>query len=303
MEQAYDEYIEIIRAVSTYECVIVLCREEDKDRVARNMPQGAMLVVHPIDDGWIRDNGPLAVRSAGSLVAVDFGFNSWGGRFAPWDGDSTAGETLAHHFNVPREPVPFVLEGGAISFNGGGTALVVEECVLHLNRNGDVSRGQFEALVSTYLGVDKVIWLPFGLLEDLQNTDGHVDNLAVFVAEDRVLAQVVDRGNPNYDRLLQNLEVLRSSRNSHGEPLNVEIVASLPYAEMPDDSMRPVPYLNFAITNGSVLVPSIGSASDDEISRLIGDIFPERTPTLVPSYTLTHGGGGPHCITMQWPEP
>jgi agmatine deiminase len=199
--QACEEYVQIIEAILPYEPVVVVCRQQDEDRVASLIPKEAVLVAHPIDDGWIRDSGPLAIRVGESLVAVDFAFNSWGGRFAPWTGDATVGEMLARYCDVPREYVPFVLEGGAISFNGDGTALVIEECVLNKNRNGAVSRKRFESLIGAHLGVDKVIWLPFGLLEDLAGTDGHVDNVAIFVDVDRVLVQMVDQMNPNFGRL------------------------------------------------------------------------------------------------------
>jgi agmatine deiminase len=300
--EAYEEYAQVIQAILPYEPVLVVCGEQDQDRVRDLVPSGVQLVVHPIDDGWIRDNGPLVVRTGDSLLAVDFEFNSWGGRFAPWEGDSTVGMTLAQQLGVAREHVPFVLEGGAISFNGDGTALVVEECVLKENRNGKVSRERFEQVVGEHLGVQKVIWLPFGLLEDLPNTDGHVDNVAVFVDVGRVLVQIVDRGNPNFERLRRNVDVLRSSRDARGYLLDVEVVSFLPYAEMPGGGEQPVPYLNFAITNGSVLVPSVGGGSDAAVCRLLGELFPGREPIPVPSRALAHGGGGPHCITMQWPR-
>jgi agmatine deiminase len=302
IEEAYDEYLQVIQAVLPYEPVLLICREQDRKSVLDFVPREVQLVVHPIDDGWIRDNGPLAVRVDGSLLAVDFEFNSWGGRFAPWEGDSTVGVAVTQELGVAREHVSFVLEGGAISFNGDGTALVVEECVLNKNRNGEVSREHFEQLVRKHLGVQKVIWLPFGLLEDLPNTDGHVDNVAIFVDTNRVLVQMTDRDNPNFQRLSRNLEVLRSSRDARGSLLEVEIVSFLPYAEMPDGTEQPVPYLNLAITNGGLLVPSVGSKFDSTVCELLGGLFPGRSLALVSSRVLAHGGGGPHCITMQWPS-
>ncbi|MFD3425318.1 agmatine deiminase family protein [Nocardia fluminea] len=299
--QAYEEYVRVIEELLRYEQVVVVCRDEDRHTVERLVPHGVDVITHPIDDGWIRDNGPLAVASPDGLIAVDFSFNSWGGRFTPWSGDSSVGSTIAQHLAVFREEVPFVLEGGAITFDGNGTAVVVEECVLNPNRNGSVSRDTFERVVRRCLGVEKVIWLPYGLLEDLDNTDGHVDNVAVFVGEGRILAQVVDTENRNHERLARNIDVLRSSRDAAGVPLRVETISWLPYAKMPDGRMQPAPYLNFAITNRSVLIPSVGDAFDGDAARLIGGLFSRRDPTLVRSYALTYGGGGPHCITMQWP--
>jgi agmatine deiminase len=303
MSRAFEEYGEITRLIANDERVVLVCRDEDQQLIRSCVPSNVDLVVHQVDDGWIRDNGPVGVEVSGSLLAVDFAFNSWGGRFSPWDGDASAGQAIAKYLGVDREVVPFVLEGGAISFNGNGTALVVEECVLHPNRNGDsISKKHFEAVISRHLGVRKVVWLPFGLLEDLPNTDGHVDNVAVFVSETMVLAQMVRRTNPNFSRLSRNLDAIRSSRGAQGEKLEVEVVASLPYSVMPSGTLQPVPYLNFAVTNQSVLVPSVETPTDDQMTRFMMDVFPGRTARVVSSYALAHGGGGPHCITMQWPR-
>jgi agmatine deiminase len=300
-DKAWDEYLALVHGLSKDEKVVVICRKNDREQVAARCPSGTKILVHPIDDGWIRDNGPLAVRTADGLIAVDFDFNSWGRRFAPWDGDASVGKSISELLEVRREAVPFVLEGGAISFNGGGTALVVEECVLHPNRNGSIARRDFEDVVSKHLGVEKVIWLPYGLLEDLENTDGHVDNVAIFVADDAVLTQMAPAGNPNHGRLKKNFEVLKSSRNARGRRLEVEVIDQLPYTRTPSGRMQPVSYMNLVHTNRGIVLPSVGAMSDRYLIKLAEGLWPDRNVSMVPAYALTHGGGGPHCVTMQWP--
>ncbi|MFI6345671.1 agmatine/peptidylarginine deiminase [Streptomyces sp. NPDC050560] len=302
-ERAVAEYTALVHTLARDEPVVVVCHPRDEPRVRGLLPEGGRLLVHPIDDGWVRDNGPFLVTGAGGARVVDFRFNSWGGRFLPYTGDDSLGAAIAAHFELPLHREPFVLEGGAISVNGAGSAVVVEECVLHPSRNGPVTRGRFEDAVLRGLGVRHVIWLPYGLVEDLANTDGHVDNVAVFTGTRELLVQTAPGGNPNHARLAANLEVLARSRLADGEPLTVRRMEHLPYAVMPDGSAQPAPYVNFALTNRGVILPSVGAPTDGEAARQLGRVFPGRKVRFTPAVALTHGGGGPHCVTLQWPAP
>jgi agmatine deiminase len=304
MLDAEREVSALVQILAMYADVYVICRDEDQARVRGLLPSSVAIHTWPIDDGWLRDNGPISVRVNGHHRLVDFEFNSWGSRFVPYSGDNSVGELLSSVTGVERVRVPFVLEGGAVSFNGRGTALVVEECVLSLSRNGRTSKGRFEDVLHQHLGIRKVIWLPYGLIEDLKNTDGHVDNVAVFVDEARVLVQQVEPTNPNYTRLRDNYRVLVGARNADGEPIEVETVSVLPYARMPDGTEQPCPYINFVVVPGAILVPSVRSGLDEAARSVFGGIFPGRRIEFVESLALTYGGGGPHCVTLNmWGGP
>ena len=72
-----------------------------------------------------------------------------------------------------------------------------EECLLNPNRNPDLSREQIERPCYDHLGAEKVIWLGRGVWVD--ETDGHVDNLACFARPGVVLLSWPDdRGDPQY---------------------------------------------------------------------------------------------------------
>jgi agmatine deiminase len=295
---AYAEYGELVRSISKVEDVLVVAHQKDVERVASSLRDcNVSILAFPIDDGWIRDNGPLFCDTDGRLVGVDFGFNSWGDRFSPSDGDRAIGEALCRHLGVSRIVVPWVLEGGSISSNGDGLILASAEAVLHPNRNGSVSSSAAEDLFEHYLGASNTLWVPHGLLEDLKNTDGHVDNVAVFVSQDVVLVQGCADDNPNSFRLRENYRRLRSD----APQLTIITCERLPYVRLPNGDVQPAPYLNFVLANGIVLLPTVGSDSDGWATSFFGDIWPDREVVFTSARTLTYGGGGPHCVTMQVP--
>src|SRR3546814_1489959 len=69
----------------------------------------------------------------------------------------------------------------AIDVDGTGLGVTTEQCLLNPNRNPGLARSEIEARLSDDLGIDRILWLGEGLVND--HTDGHVDNLARFVAE------------------------------------------------------------------------------------------------------------------------
>jgi agmatine deiminase len=304
IHQAYDEYTYLIRTVAESEPVLVVATPNDvpmvQERLAGSPAVHIMSFV--IDDGWIRDNGPIFGNTPDGLVGIDFDFNSWGNRFGPSDGDRSVGEALCEKLGVLHRPVPWVLEGGAVTFNGEGLALAAAECVLNPSRNGMISASAAEAVITQNFGIRQLTWVPFGVLEDLKNTDGHVDNIAVFVGANKVLVQACDRANDNYDRLQANIAVLKDVRSTRGVPVELIECPWLPYMTMPDGTRQPAPYVNFALSNEALLLPSVAASSDDSAVRFFADVFPERRVVLVPAEALTFGGGGPHCVTMQVPS-
>lgn len=308
LKAAEAEYAALVNAIAEDERVLLVCRSDDQKRVKQQCStENVEILAHEIDDGWIRDNGPLFVKTQSrspSTHAVVFGFNSWGERFAPTVGDLTVRCAIAEALGIPVENAASaaVLEGGALSSNGAGTILLAAECALTTSRNPDMTREAFEAVLRQRLGANEVLWIPHGLLEDLPNTDGHVDNVAVFVAPGDVLVQGVDAQNPNYARLARNTEVLRGA-HTMARPLRVTECEVLPYAELANGERQPVSYINFALTNASVLLPTAGDTqADDYASELFAGIFPSRRIRFVPAVAMAFGGGGPHCVTMQVPK-
>lgn len=131
---------------------------------ARSWCGDAVTVIElPLDDSWFRDSAPLFVLDgSGRRAGVDFRFNAWGGKHAPFDSDDRVSALLLDHLAVERIPSDMILEGGAVTVDGEGTLITTEQCLLHPNRNPGMSRQDIEAELKARLGVTKVIWLPYG---------------------------------------------------------------------------------------------------------------------------------------------
>jgi agmatine deiminase len=295
IEDARRDYAEIARTIARFEPVLMVA-DPQWAAGARDLCGGDVEVVElPLDDSWIRDNGPIFVTGPrGRRAAVDFRFNSWGEKFLPYDRDAALAERLLAHLGVERYAAPLVLEGGSVAVDGAGTLVTTEQCLLNPNRNPGMSRAEIEQGLREHLGVERVVWLGRGLVED-EDTDGHVDNVCAFLAPGRVLLQTVaDPDSPNRAAAEENRQRLREAG------LEVLELDALPYVEGPDGPV-PVPYTNFYLANGAVIVPVCGAQADPDALGLIADAYRGREVVGVPGRSLALGGGGVHCITQQVP--
>ena len=175
----------------------------------RRPAPGAEVVEWPLDDSWARDIGAIVLTGDGRRAGLNPVFNGWGEKFDPYDEDARFAERMCEHLGLDRvDAFPFVLEGGAITVDGAGTVITTEQCLLNPNRNPGLDRAGIEAELRRWLGVERVVWLPYGLIED-DDTDGHVDNVALCVRPGVVLAQTTtDPSHADHDRLRANVEVL-----------------------------------------------------------------------------------------------
>lgn len=295
IEQARADYAAVANAVAAFEPVTMIANPgEDPARARAACGDGVEIVELPLDDSWLRDCGPIYVYGDdGRRVAVHFRFNGWGEKFAPWDRDAAVGGLIATQLGDEVVPAPIVLEGGSILTDGTGTLLTTEQCLLNPNRNPSLSREEIEQALRDHLGVQRIVWLGQGLVED-RDTDGHVDLIAAFVAPGRVLLQTVDPGNPNYENCRENDARLRAA--------GIEVVElpCLPYDTVAGETVA-ASYLNFYLCNGAVIVPVSGAESDAAALDIIDRAYPDREVVPVPGAVLAYGGGGPHCITQQVP--
>jgi agmatine deiminase len=247
-------------------------------------------------DIWLRDTGPIYVKDgATEVLATGFRFNGWGGKYV-LDHDDTVAEQIAAASGTPLEAFDAVLEGGAVDHDGLGGLLTTRQCLLHTNRNG-WTEAEAKALLRRALGARRLIWLDDGLIGD--HTDGHIDNLARFVAPG-VIALPVATGSDD-----PNAQVFEAAADAlakaPGAPLQTVRLASPGLVE---DGGQPIPasHMNFVIANTAVLMPTYTDGEACELAlETLRSLFPERAVIGLPSRALLSGGGSFHCITQQEP--
>ena len=295
IERARADYAAVANAIAAFEPVMMIANPGPDSAAAQSAcGDGVEIVQFGLDDSWLRDCGPIyAYDDGGGRVAVHFAFNAWGGKFTPWDRDAAVGALIARQLGDPVRESALVLEGGSIVTDGAGTLLTTEQCLLHPSRNPSRSRDQIEAELRDQLGVQRIVWLGEGLVED-RDTDGHVDLIAAFTPDGGVLLQTVAPDNPNHGGCEENRARLQAAA------LTVTELPHLPYAEVAGERVA-VGYLNLYICNRGVIVPVSGADSDSEALGIIAAAYPGREIVPVPGAVLAYGGGGPHCITQQVP--
>lgn len=257
----------------------------------------------PYGDVWLRDTAPIFVRGPQGLGCVHFRCNGWGGKYR-YLGDAELAARLVSELALPGFAFDSVLEGGAVEFDAEGTCLTTQSCLLNQNRCAPgerPDRARAEALLSEAFAVDKVLWLEHGLAGD--HTDGHIDNLARFVAPGVVMHMRPAPGDPNRDTLTDIERKLAAMTDARGRKLTLVGVPS-PGAVL-DAAGEPIAasYMNFYLANRSVIVPAFGTVADEIAAKAIGAAFPGRSVELCNARALLEGGGGTfHCVTRQRPR-
>lgn len=285
------------------EVVRILVRGEEAAAAARALlsAPGIELIAAPYGDVWLRDTGPLIVRGTDDARhARGFGYNGWGGKYV-MEGDEKTAAAVAAHEALPFTAEDWVLEGGSIDVDGEGTALTTRQCLLNPNRNPTLSAEEIAARLRKSLGIRHLVWLDDGLLND--HTDGHIDNIARFVAPGKVVCMAPSgEDDPNAATLDRIARTLERARDADGRRLEVIRVPSPGRISDADGEPVPASYMNFYISNTRVLVPVYGSPWDDLAVEAIGNLFPEREAMGLRADHILVGGGSFHCITQQIPR-
>jgi len=292
LESAREEVAAFARAVHAGgkgEKVLLVAADEEAAEAARALAGDvAQVVVEPFGDIWLRDTAAIVT---GDGNARDFRFNGWGGKY-DLPGDDDIGLRLAARRNIETRSCDWILEGGAIDGDGTGLVVTTEQCLLNPNRNPGLSRADIEARLAEDLGYTEVIWLGDGLMHD--HTDGHVDNLARFVAPGRLVIPEPDDNDPNW------LVYQNAARDAARHDVEIVRIPS-PGRVLRDDEIIPASYMNFYIGNAAVVVPQYGAANDGPAVAAIQALFPDRHVVGLRADAILTGGGSFHCISQQIP--
>ncbi len=288
-QQEVAAFARAVRAGGKGETVQLLCANEAAADRAAALNTGAVIMQIAFFDIWLRDTGPLVLSDG---AAIDYRGNGWGGKY-PSPLDDTLAGLLCASADLPHQPRSMILEGGAIDVDGAGLLITTEQCLRNPNRNPAMTRDDIEAQLMTDLGIQRVLWLGEGLMGD--HTDGHVDNLARFVAPG-VLALPEAHGtdDPN--------AAVYADAWARARKWGIDLVPlPSPGRVEVDGDVVAASYMNFYIGNAAVAVPVHGVANDDAAVRAIAALFPDREVVGLPTGHILTGGGSFHCISQQVP--
>ena len=336
--QAQEIFLKMMASLAPNEIVNLLVDDAATEEVVRSrcaFPGADNVRFHQIEtvDSWIRDYGPnfLVSETVSDIVSdtlqfvgdsteklpTTFGkqplayndwiFNAWGNKYEELKNDDSIPKRLESVIRVPRFGPGIVLEGGSIEVNGAGCVLTTEQCLLNPNRNPQLSQSEIEQYLKAYLGARKVLWLGEGIVGD--DTDGHIDDIARFVAPNVIVCAVEDDPeDANYKLLQDNLKRLQKMGDAGGRPFEI-VTLPMPgiiggeSTDNRDLDRLPASYANFYIANEVVLVPIFGHANDARALETLQSLFDTRRVVGINCEPLVWGMGTIHCVTQQQPKP
>ena len=260
----------------------------------------------PVNDSWCRDYGPIflnrcpGVTDEPKQIVIDWDYNSWGGKYPPWNDDAAVASKVAANLQMQAIKPGIILEGGAIEGNGDGVLLTTTSCLLNPNRNPHHNKEHMESMLRDFMQVESIAWLPgAGIVGD--DTDGHIDQVARFVSTDEVLvAAPYDDDAPESGLLRANYDVVANFPTQAGLLKPIEL--KMPGPKFQQGHRLPACYCNFHIVNNGVIVPTFEDAADDIALQTLQDVFTDRKIVGVNAIDLVWGLGAFHCMTQQQPK-
>ena len=306
VEDAFYEFIQAIHASERVELFVpsAVAHRKIRTRLRETGVDLSKVILHTtgFSDVWIRDYGPTFVinRALKRTAMVRWNFNAWGEKYEDQLQDGKIPDVMNRWLELPRFVPGIVLEGGSVDVNGRGTVITTRSCLLNPNRNPSLSPEEIEGFLQEYLGVVKIIWLNEGIIGD--DTDGHIDDIARFVAPSTVVcAYENDTADANYPALHENYEILKKSTDQGGRPLTV-VKLPMPAQISSGNERYPATYTNFYIGNTVVIVPVFNDPNDAVALQILQGFFPGRKVTGIDARALVEGFGTFHCASQQQPR-
>ena len=296
-------YVELVRNITEFQPVNLLLpsknflTDEEKTALA-NRPFPVNFIVIKTNDIWIRDYGPFFMKKGNKKVVVETQFNAWGAKFPPWGLDNAIPQKIAAKMGLPLiESVPYIFEGGAIEVNGDGLGITTEDCLVGKNRNDVKHLNKVAKALRKAFGLKDLLVLPHGLHGD--HTDGHIDNVARFVAKDRIVMCMADnKRSPNAPILSEAKFIIEKWLFRHyGESAVVDTLPLPPQRVLDDGQILPASYMNYIYVNGGLIFPKYKSPNDAKAKKYFESVYPDRKVIGIDCRTVIEEGGSLHCMS------
>ena len=301
-------YVELVRNITEFQPVNLLLpsknflTDEEKTALA-NRPFPVNFIVIKTNDIWIRDYGPFFMKKGNKKVVVETQFNAWGAKFPPWGLDNAIPQKIAAKMGLPLiESVPYIFEGGAIEVNGDGLGITTEDCLVGKNRNDEKHLNKVAKALRKAFGLKDLLVLPHGLHGD--HTDGHIDNVARFVAKDRIVMCMADnKRSPNAPILSEAKFIIEKWLFRHyGESAVVDTLPLPPQRVLDDGQILPASYMNYIYVNGGLIFPKYKSPNDAKAKKYFESVYPDRKVIGIDCRTVIEEGGSLHCMSKHESE-
>lgn len=284
--------------------IINVSDEAEAAAIEAALPVGILASIHlqavPTNEPWVRDHGPTVLRRAtdGARLAVCWNYNSWGGKYAPWDLDAAANRRMAEQAGLAiHDRRDLTIEGGSLESNGEGLLMVSESSVVTDSRNPGRSRDQLARELCENTGSSEILWVNADVEGD--DTDGHVDCFARFAPGNRLLVlDPHESQQRQHASLAANASQLRRIAAERGWEF---IGLPIPSPVILEGAVMPATYANFYLANEAVIAPAFGDPLDAVAAERIAEAFPDRRLITLPARELIWGQGGFHCLTQQLP--
>jgi agmatine deiminase len=278
-------YAELIAECRLATEVILVVRdqaEEDQMRsllTSEGIPlSGISFVQVPCERMWIRDHGPLAVKTDQGVAFMDFDDLANSGL------DENLPTNLANLWGIDSYSLPYVLCGGNFMVDNHNRLFTTTR--LYSNNPG-YTRAHINQVFEDYMGITEILtFAP-------QHSDywGHID-MQIKLLDDTtfVISEVSPGSGANYDSLEANYARLQSLPGPHGKPYRIERL------QMADDWKT---YANSLILNDRVLVPTYNHILDSTALDAYARLLPDHHIVGINCNKIIGWEGALHCITMQ----
>ena len=261
---------------------------------------------------WLRDSGPIFLinKKNKKKVMLNFRFNAWS-KYKNFKNDNKINSYISKYLNIDnivptkvnsKKFEKIVMEGGAFDTNGCGSILLTKECLLSSKqeRNKGFKKIDYENMFSRYLNIKNFIWLNKGITGD--DTHGHIDDIARFVSKNTIMiATENNKSDKNYKSLKENLAKLKKSFDENKKKFKI-IKIPMPSPIFIKKTRVPASYLNFYISNKTVLVPLFNVKEDKKVLKIFRKFFSKRKIIGIDCSDLIWGFGAIHCMTQQEPK-
>ena len=296
----YDAQIEIanlVNEISSDEKILLFCNSRDMVECKKIVSNTNIYFIDvPLDDSWMRDIAPIFLRNFNQLESISFEFNGYG-KYPNFCNDNKISNFISDRLNIKYLKSNIVLEGGAITYDEEGNLFTTESVLLNKNRNNHLSKIQFEDELIRLLGVNKVIWLPEGLVGD--DTDGHIDNLLCPVGnKNYLLASTDNKDDENFNILKNNKILIKDYFKDSANIIDIPIPDPIIFNGIKLVSS----YINFYYTENKIILPKFIVPQDQIVYEIFTSLFPDKSIIMLDTRNINYGGGNIHCVTMNVPK-